>query len=384
MDNIILASRDVCTGCGACCHACPNHAVSMEKDAAGFLYPVIHREKCVKCNQCVLACPVTGNREVLYKKPVKCFYAQSRNSELLNNCASGGIISELAVRFIEDGGIVAGSVYQQDFSVKQVLCRSLKDIEKIRGSKYVQSSTGEVYKEIKDALESGARVLYTGTPCQAAGLKCYLEKEYKNLVTADFYCHSAASPRAFQIYIRQQSKRFGKVNAVEFKCKDYGYSFPTLRLETEKGSRYFTSQNDPYMRAFLERKSTRPCCDSCRYRGGHMSDLTVGDEYSVKAARGFSKNGLSKVTIWNEKGKSCIRGIKNRLKIRESRLCDSTPANGNTSEDKIDFSLAERMGEDKFFHVFFRVGYKDRIAACLRFLLFKTGLHDAVKKIYQR
>jgi len=194
-----LVKRELCTGCGACYSICPVHCISMQEDPEGFLYPVIEKEKCTSCKKCENVCPaiVQGNE----RKPLSVYAAKNLNEEIRRQSSSGGIFTLIAESIIQKGGVVFGARFNGNWEVVHDYTETEEGLAAFRGSKYVQSRIGDTYLKAKDFLLAGRKVLFSGTPCQIAGLKAFLQKDYDNLLTVDLICHGVPSPLVWKRYL---------------------------------------------------------------------------------------------------------------------------------------------------------------------------------------
>lgn len=212
-----------CTGCGACFQACPRHAVTMKPDAMGFLHPETDSGLCVKCGLCDAVCPVLSP---LPPQRERSFYAaRNKDENILKSSSSGGIFSLLAEDFLNRNGKVYGAAFANGFhSVIQRSVETAADLELLRGSKYLQGSTEQTFSEVKNDLEQGRPVLYSGVACQLAGLKKYLGKlaEDPNLIYVDVLCHGASSPAVWRAYFNHVCKT-QEVENVLFRDKVTGW-----------------------------------------------------------------------------------------------------------------------------------------------------------------
>ena len=229
-----------CAICGACINACPVDAISLDKVHLDFRYPQINEDICIHCNQCEKACPILGNKGKPDEGyPVACA-AKSENDPMRLRSSSGGIFYELADRMLRDGGYVCGAVFDDKFHVKHILSNAKEDILRMMGSKYAQSDVGHCYREIKDVLEKGCKVLFSGCPCQVAGLRTFLGKEYPNLVLVELICHGIPSDHMLQTYIGMQERKYGaRLTRMEFRNKKKGWHNSSVRMEFENGKTAF-------------------------------------------------------------------------------------------------------------------------------------------------
>ena len=185
-----------CTGCSACQNICPKKAITLKGEL--FNIATIDQRKCIDCNLCKNICPSNKNKE---DNNVQIKVARLKNKKNIMKSTSGGLFGELARYVLSQNGIVYGAKYSDDFyEVNHTRCDSIKELIPLLKSKYVRSNIGNTYKEAEEDLKSGKLVLYSGTPCQIAGLKCYLRKDYENLYTVDIICHGTPSPTGLRGY----------------------------------------------------------------------------------------------------------------------------------------------------------------------------------------
>lgn len=186
-----------CAGCAACANACPKDAIAMTSMMDGFPQPVVDKERCVQCLACEHACPVLTTLPNENRKEPITYACWNKDKKIRKESSSGGAFSALATAILEEGGYVVGAVYGERMSVHHRMIHSLEELPLLRGSKYVQSDVGNIYRQVKLKLQEGAKVLFVGTPCQVAGLRGYLKREYPNLLCCDFICHGTPSPLLF-------------------------------------------------------------------------------------------------------------------------------------------------------------------------------------------
>lgn len=204
---IRLCDKTDCTGCGACYNACPKRSISMEKDVEGFLYPRIDTQTCVECGACQMACPVLTpldkHRRAEYPLAVVAV-----SDEIRRKSSSGGMFSLFSSSILSCGGIVYGAAFDKDYRVCHRSARDEKELEPLRGSKYAQSDVELTFREVRESLRVGRDVLYTGTPCQIAGLYRFLGKrDVSRLYTVDLVCHGVPSVKSFQLYLSRLAEK---------------------------------------------------------------------------------------------------------------------------------------------------------------------------------
>lgn len=219
MSTIEELEKKECCGCSSCAQKCPTGAISMIENEEGFLYPSIDKEKCINCGLCSKVCPQLKTIEKKEDYP-KAYAMRNQNLNDLKESSSGGIFSVIANYVLENGGVVFGAQYTDDFKVEHVGVENKDKLNLLRKSKYVQSDINSTYKEVESNLKKGKMVLFTGTPCQVYGLKSYLMVEYENLILCDLICHGVPSPKAFQKYLGEFEKKNKKVISYDFRTKD--------------------------------------------------------------------------------------------------------------------------------------------------------------------
>lgn len=332
--------EDNCTGCEACINACQVNAISMlENPVNGFLYPFINKELCTECKICEKICPIQKKisfkqTTALIKKsysPQEFFAAQSKNDELRFQSTSGGIFTELAKAIISVGGLVYGAGYDEDMNVVHLGINELYNISKIRGSKYVQSRIGYLYREIKTNLNMNVAVLFVGSPCQVAGLYSYLEHDYDNLYTIEFICIGVNSPYVYRKWLNEiVADNKSKVSNIWFKYKKNGWRNSPFctRIDFENCSSLVLDFKDNfYMKGFLQGNYfIRPCCSNCHFVGEkRIADIIFGDFWSEEIS---DDKGTSVVIINSNKGSFLFNSIKENIDFFEVELhtiCNYNP-----------------------------------------------------------
>ena len=278
---IHLKDRQDCSGCGACADACPQGCITLQGDAEGFLYPSVDAARCVECGLCEKVCPFLSPAPV--RRPIRTWAAVSPDLPERLDSSSGGLFSLLMRRTLAAGGVVVGAAFDDGWGVRHVVIDSPDQMPALRGSKYVQSRTEGIYRETEGYLKQGREVLFSGTPCQVAGLKHYLRKEYDCLLTADVVCHGVPSPKVWEDYLRVLGDK-PSIRAVRFRDKASGWSDYALRIDYADGRTVRAPHGaDPYMQGFLLDFYTRPSCFRCKAKCGRSgSDLAMGDYWRVR------------------------------------------------------------------------------------------------------
>lgn len=304
---IRITDKALCTGCTACVNACPVQCIVMRRDREGFDYPVANPDICISCGKCERICPVLNPPGP--SVPLEAFAA--RNKEYAGGSSSGGVFPVLAEMVIADAGAVFGAAMNPDLTVGHTEALDMKEVVRMRGSKYVQSDLYSVFEDVKCHLESGRKVLFSGTPCQTAGLNSYLGRDYDGLLTADCACHGVPSPGLWEKYVKALQDRYGSpVRNVCFRDKRNGWRRYEVVVRLEDREVAVWHQKDPYMLLFLQDMSLRPSCYQCRFRNGRSgSDLTLADLWNVaEAAPEFDDDkGVSLVLANTDKGLSALK-----------------------------------------------------------------------------
>ena len=198
---IEIKEKSSCCGCEACVQCCPKQCLTMHEDCEGFLYPQVDESSCIDCGLCEKVCPVIHQNAS--QEPLSSYIAINPNEEIRLKSSSGGIFTLLAEKIIAEGGVVFGARFDENWDVVHAWTDTIEGLAPLCGSKYVQSRIGNTYNEAKDFLKQGRKVLFSGTPCQIAGLKKFLRKEYANLLTVDFICHGVPSPGVWRRYLSE-------------------------------------------------------------------------------------------------------------------------------------------------------------------------------------
>lgn len=316
-----------CTGCGACYNACPTKAVSMEYDTEGFIFPKISQNRCINCGLCVEKCPEFHVDRInsLFHEEGKCMAAMVEDDVRMES-SSGGAFSALAEWIYSQGGIVCGAVYSDDYKqVYHIASSSRDDLKRLRGSKYVQSDIKDVYTKVKQALNENKKVLFSGCPCQVAGLYSFLGEKNELLYTVDLICHGANSVYAYQSYIEELANG-RKIRKVNFRDKsEAGWTTP-VSIDFEDGTKYYAAwdKNDWYP-AFLGGIINRECCYNCRYaKGERVADITLGDFWQIHRWKTEYNDwkGTSLVLLNSIHGENLYSEIENSLKLSAEASLD--------------------------------------------------------------
>ena len=328
-----------CTLCGACVNVCPADAISFSKPYLDFCYPQVKEDICIHCNQCEQACPILGNKGKPDEGYPVAFAAKSENDSMRMRSSSGGAFYELASQMLRDGGYVCGAVFDDEFHVKHILSNAKEDILCMMGSKYAQSDMGYCYRKVKDVLEKGCKVLFSGCPCQVAGLRTFLGKEYPNLLLVELICHGIPSDQMLQTYIGMQERKYGaKLTRMEFRNKKKGWHNSSVRMEFENHRIYsipYTS--DAHTIGFLRNITLKSSCYDCHFRNFTAgSDIIMGDFWGAEVELPEDDNkGISAILVNSGKGMDIIdrcnlaltpANVETVIKYNKNLLCSAAPS----------------------------------------------------------
>ena len=324
-----------CVGCSSCVVVCPQKCIFMSTNDEGFCYPKVQQSNCIECGLCVNSCPIL-TRHKYDSKEIRSFAAYSRDMKIRYESSSGGIFSEIALFILNQGGVIYGAAYNNEFRVKHICVDNINDLHKLRGAKYSQSYLGSCYSEISCRLDTGQKVLFTGTPCQVAGLKTFLKKTYSNLYTLDFVCHGIPSPLVWEKYVQYRTKKDSKgilPNIINLRSKSTGWSKYRYSIEFQypNGIKYSAkSKEDLFMRLFVGDYINRESCSNCQFRGyNRCSDITLGDFWGIwEIAPEMDDNkGTSLVLIQSVKGTEILNQLRNKLVLKEVSLVQTSKNN---------------------------------------------------------
>ena len=309
-----------CTGCGACVQRCPKQCISWTTKEFDFRYPQVDEATCINCGLCEKVCPI--DKELKVSIVQKAYAAVHKDSSVLEKSTSGGAFTALADTIFSQDGVVYGAAMLNGMQVKHIRTENRTTFAELRSSKYLQSDTGTTYQMVEQDLKQGKVVLYSGTPCQIDGLKCFLRKEYENLYTADIVCHGVGSQAYFDRYMEFAKERYGKIKALRFRSKEYaGWSCGGVVVvgtsNSEKKIPYRDFDNY-YYSYFLSGDIYRKCCYSCKYANTkRVGDFSLGDYWGVEALNLplQTENGCSLLLVNNERAEKLLETIVDLDKV---------------------------------------------------------------------
>lgn len=333
---ILVKEKKECCGCNACVQICPQGCIYMETDAEGFMYPKVNTEVCINCGLCDKACPIINQNQP--RRPHAVYASKNKNDEIRKQSSSGAIFTLLAESVIAQNGIVFGARFDKNWDVVHSWTDNVDGLAVFRGSKYVQSKIGDSYKEVRSFLQQGRKVLFSGTPCQIAGLNRFLRKKYENLLTIDVVCHGVPSPLVWRKYldeIRESNMaqvRMGNsfiIKNISFRDKTNGWKNYNIRItstiqdyllnpSTDSKGVVYNDFVQPYkdnifMKGFLANLYLRPSCYECKVRSGKSgSDISIGDFWGVQNfyPKFDDDKGVGLILINTNKGEEAYASIE--------------------------------------------------------------------------
>ena len=389
-----IITNSCCCGCKACEQVCPKYAISMKIDEKGFWYPRIDKKKCVECGLCYKVCP--ENFQSFQTNLPECIVYYNKDKEKQQEYSSGGAFLRICKAYVEgkeDYAIYGASITTENI-VKHIRVTNWDNVNQLSRSKYVQSDTENVYKQVKTDLSMNKYVVFSGTPCQVQALKNFLGKEYERLLLIDFVCHGVPSPMAYKKYCDSIAKTLGKkIDKVLFRYKqeigiDKKWDTQGMSILFDDGTSYKgTRAGDIYMRAFLCELLSRSSCDECKFtKLNRVSDLTLGDfwgiedkfpEYAIQ-----NTAGTSMVLVDSVKGDKLIQKIKKELDNEVLEYVDleiATKKNIPLNRSIVPHSKRERFYEN------LRKKKNWSFEECLDQALYPRGniIQRLVRKIYK-
>ena len=363
---IQIENKQDCCGCNACVQRCPKQCISMIEDKEGFLYPQVDVDSCVNCGLCDKVCPVIHQNPV--RQPLGVYAGINPNEIIRMQSSSGGIFTMIAEQIIDEGGVVFGVKYNEHWEAVHDYALTKQDLVAFRTSKYIQSIVGKTYKEAESFLRQGKKVLYSGTPCQIAGLKKFLRRNYENLLTIDFICHGTPSPGVFRWYLSEELTRIAcmknkrkmfalqnipEIPKIDLLAKEYNLEIKGIRFrDKRKGWRKYSFVLDVaklsvfgkkkmislsqtfdmhvFLRGFLKDLYLRPSCYACpakQLKSG--ADITIGDWWGIQKIKPEidDDKGISAIIVNSNSGVRQIQKLNiNVHEVEYADLCQNNSA----------------------------------------------------------
>lgn len=305
---IQIQRKEDCVGCSACVERCPVNCISFERDQQGFRYPQVDTSKCINCSLCERVCPVI-NRQTP-SEPLAVYGAINPDNQIVSESSSGGIFHALALNILNHGGVIFGACFDENYNVIHSYTESPHELPKFMGSKYVQSDIGSSFLQAEKFLKQGRKVLFSGTPCQIAGLTLFLRKDYGDLLLkVAVICHGVPSPLVWTNYLKEKIGSPDEISRISFRDKHHSWVYFGLSYtkQTNNKSKYHFEfiHDNTYMQAFLHDITLRPSCFECPAKDGRSrSDIIIGDFWRVKSLEPeiASESGTSLILINTEAG----------------------------------------------------------------------------------
>jgi coenzyme F420-reducing hydrogenase beta subunit len=321
--------ENMCSECNACIQICTHQAIQLKVNQEGFAYPEIDSEKCINCNLCNKVCPMQ-NGDKTKSVNIKTLAVQTLDNKTLQKSSSGGVFSLIALYVLDQGGIVYGAAWDSNMQLHHIGAETEKDLEKLRGSKYVHSDIGNSFREIKEHLKQGRIVYFTGTPCQVSALKLFLRKPYDNLITSDLICHGTPSQKLFNAFLENMEKELEE-KIIDYKFRDKkiaGWSCSSSALSVKKGGKRKYHIYDKNMRAyylaFIKGDITREDCYQCPFTTVERTgDITLADFWDIHKYHPTFPNlpdGVSLILINSNKGNNIWEQVKSKTHYQLSSL----------------------------------------------------------------
>lgn len=392
MINII--DKYKCCGCSACVQICPKQCISFEGDEKGFRYPHVDRSLCINCGLCDKVCPTIHVGEP--RKPLKVYAAVNPNEGIRMKSSSGGIFTLLAEAVINDGGVVFGARFNDQWEVVHDYTETIEGVESFRGSKYVQSIIGDSFKQVKSFLQEGRKVLFSGTPCQVSGLNLFLGKVYANLITVDIVCHGVPSPKVWKDYFNSIVGQ-DKCSHVSFRDKRNGWKNYGLSVNLYSGLKecctyYHSRKDDMYLKGYMSNVFLRNSCYKCSFKNGNSNSvLTLADYWGGEKEHPnlFDDQGMSCVICYGEQSVNMLKALNVKLEPSEIiKFLSHNPvySKNNKIPDNVKSYWREysKSGVIKAIQKYGRMSFTERMRSFFIKVVIKLGLLSFVKKILRR
>jgi len=370
-----------CCGCSACFAVCPVGAITLQADTEGFLYPIIDDKKCIECNKCMSVCPLKSTHVTAdVPKTQKYIALKHREKETILSSSSGGAFTAISDYILENGGVIYGVAFDENIRAVHIRADKKEIRDNMRVSKYVQSDLQDTFKQVKDDVTNGITVLFTGTPCQVAGIKKYLEKDYENFFTMDVICHGVPSPLMFSEHIKQIEKK-KKTTVKSYKCRSKVKGWHT-HIEAAEFTNGKTEAGTPLLQEhkvlFYSGYILRPSCYECKFTNLHRpADITMGDFWGIEKSMPDwdDQAGTSIVLVNTQKGEKLFENSKPNIHFRVSETYGRQP--------NLEKNRSKPADREQFWNLYYSRGYGYVSAKYGRNNL-KTKIKFLVKKVIKK
>lgn len=360
-----------CSGCGACKITCPAGAITIKSNDEGYLFPEIDKSKCINCGLCYKKCPAVNFDKFEDDKPT--VYAMMAQDEIRKTSSSGGMFSCLAEYVFDKKGVVCGVSNKSPFKLEFTFAENLKELEKIKGSKYFQAEVGDTYKYIKNYLEEGRYVLFCACPCQVAGIKNFLGKSYSNLILADVVCHGVLSSQMVEKYVSTLAN-INDVESLKFRDKEvYKWSTNITLQKKDKDIIRRRFNESSFYSAFGSGIAMRESCYNCKFaKIPRVGDFTLADYWHISE---FNKDvndwqGTSCVLLNNEKAEIIYHEVEPKMK-KSALMPFDTAIKYNT---QLREPIKRNPNRDLFYQKIKTENFDDALNYCLNKTHFDVGL----------
>lgn len=389
MANISMISKDNCTGCSACIAICPRKCIEMQVDEEQFNYPKIDVKKCIDCGLCLKTCPADAPTQ-LYDI-LEAYAATGKNKAIVEKSSSGGAFILCAQYVIEKlNGYVCGAVLEDGLNLKHKIANTMDDVQKMQGSKYIQSDMGNCFEIISNLLKAGKYVLFSGTPCQVAGLRKIVKKDEDYLFTLDLICHGVPSQYAFADYMK---KMYGEEEYSGFTFRQrnrylltsFSYSYFHKNKKKRDHYKLVEAFKDPFYQSFIEGNNYRESCYTCRYaQARRCGDITIGDCANSNAYKSLLGRSLSSIVVNTEQGSKLWNGVKEQFEYviadyeKEVKLNKQLhePVKRPQKRDDFYYDLKELDNDDFKEKYCSKRGFKEKIK---HFILWHVPVRTRIK-----
>lgn len=385
-EELEICSREKCIGCGICMTKCPHHAITMEENQDGFIYPKINLKKCIRCDICRIGCPINKKSEEKEFKQ-KCYAAINLDKYEQEQSTSGGIFSILARAVLNNKGIVYGS-YMKDFQAKHIRITKEKDLFKIRGSKYIQSNISNILAQLKEDVMSKKEVLFCGTPCQVGAIKAFLGKEYDNLLLISVICHGVMNDNLFHKYLKElEVENSNQVTDFKFRTKDNNWTQSSIKYTIDNKEIVKRFIDDPFMILYLKNYILRESCYNCNFKGKkNVADIILGDFWGIEVTdpEMLDQKGVSALIINSKKGEKFIKEKKvlEKTKSKEKDIKELIKYNPALVESvKMPLDRQRVLNDLRYNNIRITSGYYYMKHDCQELLLEKENLLAENKRL---
>lgn len=358
----ILDNENLCCGCGTCYNVCPKKAIKMKENEEGFYHPEIDESVCVDCGLCQKVCPILKE---LPTSDNHVFAIKHNDDETRLQSASGGAFTLFSDYILQNQGVIYGVAFDESFTAKYIRSENAGGRDRMRGSKYVQAASYDIYPQVKLDVNNNKQVLFCGTPCQVAGLLSYLRKPYNNLTTIDIMCHGVMSPRIFKDYICYINRKYGVIKSFTFRDKKIAWRGCHISVIQDDKIISETIPLNVARQLYYGHYATRPSCHSCHFTSvNHVSDITIGDFWGIENSNPSFEDalGVSLIIVNSEKGReiweecknNCIYLVETLEHCKQPQLYRSATPNPSRKQFWIDYKkggferVAKTYGEAGF------------------------------------